>query len=80
MNGREYHAKRFEDDLSALSLFFRKIISVCNPLYTMGSMGKKKKEREKDQHVIVPWYSLCFTKRLKNVELNENTLTHFPTW
>lgn len=78
MNGREYRAKRFEDDLSALSLFFRKIISGCNPLYTMGSMGKKK--REKDQHVIFPWCSLCFTKRLKNVELNGNTLTHFPTW
>lgn len=45
VNGREYRAKRFEDDLSALSLFFRKIISGCNPLYTMGSMGKKKRER-----------------------------------
>ena len=45
MNGREYRAKRFEDGLSALSLFFRKSISGCNPLYTMGSMDKKKKRR-----------------------------------
>lgn len=51
MNGREYRAKYFEDGLSALSLFFRKIISGCNPLYTMGSMDKKKK-KERDQHVI----------------------------
>lgn len=52
MNGREYRAKYFEDGLSALSLFFRKIISGCNPLYTMGSMDKKKKKKERDQHVI----------------------------
>ena len=52
MNGREYRAKYFEDGLSALSLFFRKIISGCNPLYTMGSMDKKKKKNERDQHVI----------------------------
>lgn len=45
MNGREYRTKRFEDGLSALSLFFRKSISGCNPLYTMGSMDKKKKRR-----------------------------------
>lgn len=45
MNGREYRAKYFEDGLSALSLFFRKIISGCNPLYTMGSMDKKKKKK-----------------------------------
>ena len=51
MNGREYRAKHFEDGLSALSLFFRKIISGCSPLYTMGSMDKKKK-KERDQHVI----------------------------
>ena len=63
MNGREYRAKRFEDGLSALSLFFRKSISGCNPLYTMGSMDKKKKE--KDQHVILSWYSLCFTRGLE---------------
>lgn len=52
VNGREYRAKYFEDGLSALSLFFRKIISGCNPLYTMGSMDKKKKKKERDQHVI----------------------------
>ena len=60
--GREYHAKHFEDDLSALSLFFRKIISGYNPLYTMGSMGKQK-DREKDQHVIFPCFFPCVSQR-----------------
>ena len=64
MNGREYRAKYFEDGLSALSLFFRKIISGCNPLYTMGSMEKKKKKRE-GSTCYLSWYSLCFTRGLK---------------
>lgn len=81
VNGREYRAKCFEDGSSELSLFFRNIVNslwVCNALYTMGSMDKKK-ERETDQHVIYSWYSLCCTWGLKNVELSGNSLTRLPT-
>lgn len=77
VNGREYRTKRFEDGLSALSLFFRKIISGCNPLYTMGSMDKKRREGSTCYlFLVLP----VFHKGLKNVELNGNTLIHLPTW